>query len=84
MLHMTAQNDTGTLGGPGSGQTLNAVVVGSKGTSAVLTLRVKDANGGVISIIDASVTGSYQFGGAVFDNGVYAALTGGSADVTVC
>lgn len=81
-LHMTTAADTGTLGGAGSGTILNAVNVNTGAASAVLTLRLQNSSGAIIAVIDASAKGSYYFN-ALCPNGVYCALTGGNADVTI-
>jgi hypothetical protein len=80
---MTTSGNTGTLGGVGGGGTLVSVNVNTGAASAVLTLKVKDTNGATIAVIDASAKGSYQYGCNI-QNGVFASLAGGNADVTIC
>lgn len=67
-----------------SGAVLHTVNVSTGASSAVLTIYDgTDANGTVVCVIDASSKSSHYFGRKC-NNGIYAALSGGNADVTIC
>ena len=71
-----------TCGGVDSATVLGFVNVNTAAASAVLTLKEKDTNGAVIATIDASATGTKAYFSTHRD-GVYCALSGGNADITV-
>ena len=73
---------TGTIGGTGSSTLLGFVNVNTGASSAVLTLRKSSSTGAVIATIDASAAGVKAFF-ATYKDGVYYALTGGNADITI-
>lgn len=80
----TATTATKVLAGAGTSVTLIAVNVGTGAVSGVLTIYDgQDATGTVVATIDASAKGSYWFGGVRLPAGLYVALSGGNADVTV-
>lgn len=82
-VHLATNGDTAMLGGVGSGANLISVNVNKGGIGAILTLRVANSTGAVIAVITASTPFDYQYG-CLVNNGIYCALTGGNADVTVC
>jgi hypothetical protein len=80
----TAATATKNIAAAGSSVTLVAVNVNTGATSAVLTVYDGiDSSGAVVATVDASAKGSYWFGGVRLPGGLYVALTGGNADVTV-
>jgi hypothetical protein len=81
--HRSTTGNIGPIGGTGSFTHLGRVVVGTGVASAVLTVYDgQSASGTVVSVIDASAKGYYEFDAALKD-GVFAVLSGGNADVTV-
>lgn len=80
--HLSAQGNASVALADG-GARLFTVNVNTGATSAVLTIyNGTDANGDVVAVIDASAAGSF-FYGVKCNDGIYAALSGGDADVTI-
>ena len=73
----------GPFGGQSSWTYLKRIVIGTGAASATVTVYDgQDNTGTVITIIDASAKGFYDFD-CVCKNGVFVVVAGGNADTTV-
>jgi len=79
--YMATAGDTASL--PANAR-LWSIQVGTAAGSAVVTVYNNTAGSGDVRVlIDASVVGSYRFYGARFPKGMFAALSGGNAKISV-
>lgn len=80
--HLATANDTATYG---KDSRLWSIVVGTKATSAVVTVYDGISTSGVVRATIDAATGpiTHHFYGARFGSGLFVKLTGGNADCTV-
>ncbi len=82
LVEVDGTSGTLQLGGPGVAVILHSISVGTGATSGVVTVKKGNSSGATIATMIATAAISQQFNTTVL-GGVYIAVTGGAALVTV-